>query len=303
MKDSGQSINTFLLISKNPKDRHHEKRRSDQTCQGTYLNQNIWTLSLQDFFTKKMLTYAFAPFVFTLVVLYALFFSAADAGLESLKESVIHIEKMQTTQENGITHTQSSNETYSGGSGILEFLMQYSITSWLVSFFLFTVGGMLMFVVAIFTAIIVIGFLTPAIMRELQRRHYSELALDGHGNVFTTLLHSLKYLAITFVLLLVLAPFYFVPLLNIVAINLPFYYLFHKFYLLDVATTALIKDEYRQMMFFKGNKIRFTTLMLYLIAMIPFAALITPVFNVIILSHTVLRTKQELLTRSKDQQA
>jgi hypothetical protein len=250
-----------------------------------------------------MLTYAFAPFLLTLVVLYALFFSAADAGLESLKESVIHIEKMQTTQENGITQTQSSDETYSGGSGILEFLMQYSITSWLVSFFLFTVGGMLMFVVAIFTAILVIGFLTPAIMRELQRRHYPELALDGHGNAFTTLFHSLKYLAIALLLLIVLAPFYFVPLLNIVAINLPFYYLFHKFYLLDVGTTALVKEEYKQMMFFKGNNIRFTTLMLYLIAMIPFAALITPVFNVIVLSHTVFRNKQELLTRSENLQA
>ncbi len=267
------------------------------------MNKNIWTLSLQDFFTKKMLTYAFAPFLFTLVVLYALFFSAADAGLESLKESVIHIEKMQTTQENGITQTQSSDETYSGGSGILEFLMQYSLTSWLVSFFLFTVGGMLMFVVAIFTAILVIGFLTPAIMRELQRRHYPELALDGHGNVFTTLFHSLKYLAIALLLLIVLAPFYFVPLLNIVAINLPFYYLFHKFYLLDVGATALVKEEYRQMMFFKGNTIRFTTLMLYLIAMIPFAALITPVFNVIVLSHTVFRNKQELLARSTNLQA
>ena len=266
------------------------------------MNKNIWTLSLQDFFTKKMLTYAFAPFLFTLVVLYALFFSAADAGLESLKESVIHIEKMQTTQENGITQTQSSDETYSGGSGILEFLMQYSLTSWLVSFFLFTVGGMLMFVVAIFTAILVIGFLTPAIMRELQRRHYPELALDGHGNVFTTLFHSLKYLAIALLLLIVLAPFYFVPLLNIVAINLPFYYLFHKFYLLDVGATALVKEEYRQIMFFKGNTIRFTTLMLYLIAMIPFAALITPVFNVIVLSHTVFRNKQELLARSTNLQ-
>ena len=259
------------------------------------MNSNLWTLSVQDFLTKKMLTYAFAPFLFTMIVLYALFFSAADAGLESLKESVIHIEKMQTTQENGITHTESSDETYSGGNAILEFLMQYSITSWLVSFFLFTVGGMLMFVVAIFTAILVIGFLTPAILRELQRRHYPELTLDGHGNVFTTLFHSLKYIAIMVIMLIALIPLYFVPLLNIVAINLPFYYLFHKFYMLDVGTTALLKEEYRQMMYFNANKVRITTLLLYLISMIPFAALITPVFNVIVLGHTVLRSKKAQL--------
>jgi hypothetical protein len=259
------------------------------------VNREIWLLSVRDFFTRKMLSYAFAPFLFTLVVLYALFFPAADAGLESLRESVIHIEKSQTMQENGITHTESSDETYSGGSGILEFLMQYSITSGLVSFFIFTVGGMLMFVVAIFTAILVIGFLTPAILREIQRRHYPDLALEGHGNVFATLFHSLKYIVITLLLLIALAPLYFVPLLNIVAINLPFYYLFHKFYLLDVGTTALLKEEYRQMMYFNGNQVRITTLLLYLIAMIPFAALVTPVFNVIVLGHTLLRNKQALL--------
>lgn len=259
------------------------------------MNQNLWTVSTQDFFTKKMLTYAFVPFLFTLVVLYALFFSAADAGLDSLQDSFVQIESTQTTQENGITHTENTNVVYSGGSAILEFLMQYSITSWLVSFFVFTVGGMFMFVVAIFTAILVIGFLTPAIMKELQARHYPKIEMEGHGNVMTTLFHSLKYVAITFILLIVLIPFYFIPLINIVAINLPFYYLFHKFYMLDVGTTALTREQYKQMMYFKGNNVRTTTVILYVISMIPFAALITPVFNVIVLSHTVFRNKQAQL--------
>ncbi|MGB6019671.1 MAG: EI24 domain-containing protein [Sulfurimonadaceae bacterium] len=259
------------------------------------MNQNLWTVSTQDFFTKKMLTYAFVPFLFTLVVLYALFFSAADAGLDNLQDSFVQIESTQTTQENGITHTENTNVVYSGGSAILEFLMQYSITSWLVSFFVFTVGGMFMFVVAIFTAILVIGFLTPAIMKELQARHYPKIEMEGHGNVMTTLFHSLKYVAITFILLIVLIPFYFIPLINIVAINLPFYYLFHKFYMLDVGTTALTREQYKQMMYFKGNNVRTTTVILYVISMIPFAALITPVFNVIVLSHTVFRNKQAQL--------
>ncbi len=139
------------------------------------MNQSLWTISVHDFFTKKMLTYAFAPFLFTLLVLYALFFSAADAGLDSLQDSFVQVETTQTTQENGITHTENTNVVYSGGSSILAFLMEYSITSWLVSFFVFTVGGMFMFVVAIFTAILVIGFLTLAIIKELQARHYPDI--------------------------------------------------------------------------------------------------------------------------------
>jgi len=187
---------------------------------------------------------------------------------------------------------------YSGGNAIMEFLMAYSLTSWLVSFFVFPIGGMFMFVIAIFTAILVIGFLTPAIMKELQARHSPEIELEGHGNVFSTLFHSLRYVAVMFILLIVLIPFYFIPLVNIVAINLPFYYLFHKFYLLDVGTTALTKEQYKQMMFFQGNKVRMNTVILYAISMIPFAALITPVFNVIVLSHMVFRNKQAQLEDS-----
>jgi len=259
------------------------------------VNPNIWRLSARDFFTKQMLTYAFAPFIFTLIVIYALFFSAADAGIDSLKESFIQIESTQTTQENGITHTENTNAVYSGGSAVMEFLMQYSLTSWLVSFFIFTVGGMFMFVIAIFTAILVIGFLTPAIIRELQKRHYPDIVLEGHGNVITTLFHSLKYIVVMLLLLIVLIPLYFIPLLNIIAINLPFYYLFHKFYMLDVGTTIMTREQYKQMMFFQGNNVRLNTVILYLLSMIPFAALFTPVFNVILLSHIVLRAKQEQL--------
>ena len=255
---------------------------------------NLWTLSIQDFFTKKMLTYALAPFFFTLIVIYSIFFSAASATLDSMEQN-IQIEKTSTTVENGIPHTETSTEVYSGDNAFLRFLMEYSLTSWLVSFFVFTIGGMMMFVVAIFSAVLIIGFLTPMIIKELQQRHYPEVSIDGHGNAFTALFHSIKYVFVTLFLLIAFIPLYFIPLVNIVAFNLPFYYLFHKFYLLDVGTTVLVKEEYKQMMYFKGNKIRVTTVILYALSLIPFAALITPVFNVIVLGHTVLRHKQAQL--------
>lgn len=264
------------------------------------MNQNIWVLSLQDFFTKKMLTYAIAPFLFTLIVIYSIFFSAANATLDSMQQN-IQIEKSYTTTENGVTHTESSSEVYSGDNAFLRFLMEYSLTSWLVSFFVFTIGGMIMFVVAIFSAVLIIGFLTPGILKELQRRHYPEIALEGHGNAFSSLFHSLKYLFITFLLLIVLIPLYFIPIINIIAFNFPFYYLFHKFYMLDVGTTALIKEEYKQMMYMNANKVRMTTVLLYAISLIPFAALFTPVFNVIVLGHTVLRAKQAILNKQLEE--
>ncbi len=260
------------------------------------MNENIWTLSLKDFFTKKMMGYALIPFFFTLLVLYGFFFTIADAGLDQLRESSLHIEQSQTTIQDGRTHTENVDATYTG-SGILKFLMEHTITSWLVSFFVVTVGGMFVFIAAIFAALFIIGFLTPAIMREIQRRHYPEVELKSYGNPLSTVFQALKYVTIMILMFLVLMPLYFIPLLNIVAVNLPFYYLFHKFYMLDVTSESLTYDTYKKMMFYRGNKLRTTTVILYVLSIIPFAALVTPVFNVIVLSHTVLRNSQEVSTQ------
>jgi hypothetical protein len=255
------------------------------------MNENLWVVSLKDFFTKKMLGLAVIPFLFTMTVLYALFFAAADMGLDQLRESTLHIEQSQTTLQEGQLHTDEVNATYTG-SGIVQFLLSHTITSWLLSFFVITVGGMFVFIIAIFAALLIIGFLTPTILKEVQRRHYRDVRLEGHGNVLSLIWHSLKYVFITALLLLVLMPLYFIPVLNIIAINIPFYYLFHKFYMLDVTSESLSLEQYRQLMFYRGNATRLSTLILYLISLVPFAALITPVFNVIVLSHTVLRNSR-----------
>ena len=167
------------------------------------MNENLWALSIKDFFTKKMLGYAVVPFVFTIVVLYGFFFSLADAGLEQLRESTIHIEQSQTTIQNGQSHTENIDATYTG-SGILRFLMEHSVTSWLISFFVFTVGGIFVFIAAIFSALLIIGFLTPAIVKEIHRRHYPQIELKNYGNTVSTLLNSLKYLLTTVFLFLLL---------------------------------------------------------------------------------------------------
>ncbi|MEJ2501579.1 MAG: hypothetical protein P8Y65_10785 [Campylobacterales bacterium] len=46
-------------------------------------------------------------------------------------------------------------------------------------------------------------------------------------------------------------------------------------------------------MAFDGGKVRMTTLGLYLLSLVPFAAYITPVFNVIVLTHVMFRKSVE----------
>lgn len=258
------------------------------------MNENIWSLSLKDFLSGKMLKFALIPFIGTVLVMYTLFFGAAGAGLDALEQSTLQIETHQQIDRNGVVEEQHDSMLVEGGSSIVRFLMEHTITSWLVSFIVFTVGGIVTFMLAMFVALMIIGFLTPAIVKEIHARHYSHLRLDHHGSILGITLATLKHLIIMVLLFLVLMPLYFVPLVNLVAFNLPFYYFFHKLYLLDVASETTTKERFKLIMLYHGNKFRMTTAALYMLSLIPFAAYVTPVFNVIVLTHLMLRKMIEV---------
>jgi len=258
------------------------------------MNTNVWTVSLKDFFSKKMLQFALIPFIGTILVMYVLFFGAASAGLDALEQSTLQVEQQHYSERNGVVQQEQETTTVEGGSAIVRFLMEHTITSWLVSFVVLTVGGLATFILAMFVALIIIGFLTPYIVREVHRRHYSQLPLDHHGSLLGIMLATTKHVGIMALLFLVLVPFYFVPGLNLIAFNLPFYYLFHKLYLLDVSSETTTKERFRLIMAYHGGTLRMTTLTLYALSLIPFAAYFTPVFNVILLTHTLLRKMVEV---------
>ncbi len=264
------------------------------------MNPNIWSLSVRDYFTKKMLAFSFAPFIVTLMLFMIFLSPLYHVLMDSENSSTIQIETTKTSFQDGTKTTENTHILYDGDSAFLDFIFNNSVVSWIVATFSLFLLAMLMFVLAMITAIVVIGFLTPSIMKELHKRHYSSLTLESHGNILGSMFHSLKYVMITFILLIVLFPLYFIPFVNILAINLPFYYLFHKFYLMDVGGTAMSKEEFKKMMFFHGNQVRINTFLLYLLSMVPFAVLFTPVFNVLVLGHTVFQNKllqqQELLS-------
>ncbi len=258
----------------------------------------VWTLSIRDFLTKKMLGYALVPFFGTLLILYALFFSTVSSGLDALQhqnDAALHIEKHERfVDDRGIVTENEENTTVEGASSILRFLMEHAVTSWLVSFIVYTVGTLFVFIFAIFVALIIIGFLTPYIVAEVKRRHYPDLPDESHGGIVETTLATLKYVLVMIVLFFVLTPLYFIPVVNYLAFNLPFYYFFHKMYLVDVASETMSKERFKELMFYRGGSVRMTTLTLYAISLIPLAAFITPVFNVIVLTHTLLRNRLAL---------
>jgi len=245
--------------------------------------KNILFLSIKDFFTTKMLRYSVAPFIITMIVMYIAFFSVAGMGLEHL--GTMDIQSTQTSIENGIPHTESFSAQLEG-SAIIQFLMSYAITSWIATFLIYALGGFLVLYASIFIAVLIIGFLTPYILKELQNRHYKDVEMIGYSNIVSALLLMLKWVLIMFGLFILLVPLYFIPLVNIIAFNIPLYYFFHKMLTFDIASNICTKEENFKIEYFKSNSLRLKTIALYLISLIPFVIFFASVFYVIYLGHT-----------------
>ncbi|MCK5110181.1 MAG: EI24 domain-containing protein [Arcobacteraceae bacterium] len=247
----------------------------------------IIVLSIKDLLSKPMLKIAFFPFIVTLIVIYFAFFAIADIGLDTLQNTTLQIQTQESSIQNGISNVETTNQTYTG-YWILDFLLKYSITSWIVGFLVYTIGSFAVLWVSLFIALIIVGFLTPSILSNLQKKYYPNVKLDGYGNVATSIFFLIKNIFIMLLLFIVLTPLYFIPLVNIVAINIPFYYFFHKMLHFDVGSTLLNKTEHEQLKDKYSFSFRMQTLFLYLLSMIPFVALILPVFYIIYLGHNYM---------------
>jgi len=241
------------------------------------------SLSIKDLFTGTMIKYSLMPFVLSMLIIYVLFFVVAGVGLDQL--GTMDVASSQTTIENGIPHTDSFAATLEG-TAVIKFLMSSAITSWIASFLVYTIGSFLTLYLSIFIALIVMGFLTPIILKEIQRRHYGDVDMIGYSNIIAALLLTLRWTMTMIILFIVLVPLYFIPILNIIAFNLPLYYFFHKIMTYDVASTICTKEEAVKIKFFHASTLRLKTLGLYLISLIPFVIFFASVFYVIYLGHS-----------------
>ena len=247
-------------------------------------NENsILLLSIKDLFTGKMIKYSLLPFILSMIVLYVLFFLVAGIGLDSLGS--MEVQSTQTTLINGVPNTDTFSATLEG-TALIQWLMSHAITSWIATFLVYTIGSFLTLYFSIFVALLIVGFLTPTILKEIQTRHYSDVEIIGHSNIFEALFLTLKWIAVMLLMFIVFIPLYFIPLVNIVAFNLPLYYFFHKMMTYDVGATICSKEENMKIKFFHASTLRLKTLGLYLISLIPFLVFFASVFYIIYLGHT-----------------
>ncbi len=244
---------------------------------------SVLSLSIKDLFTSKMLKYSVLPFIFSMIIMYVLFFLVAGIGLEQFGS--MDVQTSQTTIENGIPHTETFEATLEG-TALIQFLMSSAITSWIATFLVYTIGTFLTLYFSIFVALIVVGFMTPMILKELQKRHYSDVEMTGHSNIAEGIFLVTKWALVMIGLFILFVPLYFIPLINIVAFNFPLYYFFHKVITYDVASTITTREENKKIKYFNTTTLRLKTLGLYLISLIPFVIFFASVFYVIYLGHS-----------------
>ncbi len=247
------------------------------------LEGQIIALSVKDFFTKPMLKIAILPLLFIMIIMLLFFYSATDYGFIALQE---FINNSQNTQTHTVIIDANAPFYFVWLIYLIVFLFKYSITAWLVGFLFYTIGTIFIMIFSVLLTIVIIGFLTPMILKILQKRHYAHLETNGFGTLLSPLWVLFKSVLIMILLLIIFIPLYFIPFINIIAIFFPFYYFFHKLLTFDVSSTILTKEEYYLIHIKKANNFRFRTLFLYLISMIPFITLFSAVFYIIYLGHS-----------------
>ena len=241
---------------------------------------DIFSRSVKDFLTSEMLKIALIPLIVTMIFLYILFFTAADFGISALQE-------IAQASQNGeeIVVDESAPFYFVWATYVIIFLFKYSFTSYIAGFLLYTVGTIVVLNISVILTIIVIGFLTPIILKKVHKKHYSHLSLHGFGTLLSPLWVLFKSLLMMMLLFILFIPLYFVPLINIIAFSLPLYYFFHKLLNYDVSSTILSEDEFKVIYKKEANTVRLRTLLLYFVSMIPFITLFTAVFYIIYLGN------------------
>ncbi len=173
-------------------------------------------------------------------------------------------------------------------------VLTFAPVQWLFSLFFYLVGIVAVVLLSVVVAAIVIGFFTPVIVKKIQKKHYPDFRFTNQDfTLAASIPYYVKIVAIFVVLGLVALPFMFIPAVNFIAINIPFYYLFHNFMLLDVGSNIVGKAEFKKLVKKHKALFRSTTATLYGISLVPLLGLFLQVFYVIVLAHVFFEKAAE----------
>ncbi len=159
-------------------------------------------------------------------------------------------------------------------------ILQMSIVQWILGTLFFALGGYLAVLLSLLVAIITLGFLTPYIVKDIQKSYYASIDIEPMSSSESLRLSMAIFLKF-FILLLICLPFFWVPLM----INVPFFYLFYKFLLTDIGSQVLSKEELGEFEKRYFKQVILISLGFFVLSLIPFLGIFLQVYFVIYFSH------------------
>ncbi|EAH6416940.1 hypothetical protein EIF71_07445 [Campylobacter coli] len=222
----------------------------------------ILRLAIKDFFTLQFLKFALIPLVFSFILMVFL----AIFGFSFLLDYF--------------------NSLFSvGEDSFWAWFYALHFVQILITIISFLFSGFIIVFASVFLALFITSFLTPFIAKEINQKYYhynNTNEVSTLKTIFEIFKIFIKFIGILLLCTLAL----FLPFINIFVYYLAFYYLFHKLLMLDVTSSVLDKENFKNFNTqASAFEFKFSTLCFYLLSSIPLLGIFLQVFFVIFLTH------------------
>ena len=178
----------------------------------------------------------------------------------------------------------------------LEVILAYSFVQWIAITLFYLLGGVLALLVSVIIAVVVIGFFTPWLVKFVQKRHYANSRLSGGLSTAIVVKEAVgifgKFLGLLALSLVLLA----LPLVNIIALHVPFFYLFYRILMLDVGSVMLDFEAYETFKKTHQKPTILASIFCFILSLIPFVGLFLQPLFVLYFAHYVF---QKVLLEAK----
>lgn len=178
----------------------------------------------------------------------------------------------------------------------LEVILAYSFVQWIAITLFYLLGGVLALLVSVIIAVVVIGFFTPWLVKFVQKRHYANSRLSGGLSTAIVVKEAVgifgKFLGLLALSLVLLA----LPLVNIIALHVPFFYLFYRILMLDVGSVMLDFEAYETFKKTHQKPTILASVFCFILSLIPFVGLFLQPLFVLYFAHYVF---QKVLLEAK----
>lgn len=232
---------------------------------------NLFLLCFRDFFSKKFILWSLLPFIISVIVFIILIIFSGSELFDNLKQG---------------------NFSFLNKNGFFAYILSFQITKWFILTIFYASSALLSIILSTIIAMIISGFLTHMVCEFVNKKYYNFTITPQ-----ISMLETFKIMFLTFIkfilFLMICLPLLFIPIINLFIINLPFYYFFYKFMLIDVSSVCLTTTEFSLIMKKDGGwDFKFSALVFYILCLIPFAGLFFQLFFVMFFSHIIFRKSQ-----------